>query len=151
MIPRFKTTALTYFILALGWSFLFIHYPSLGSNDLGLQQYIQEHPVGGPDALFRQPVWNVSSQDKSRGGVRAGVSQSRCGDSSSGLGSKPSGSGESSRQVIQLTRQRLCPLVLAHIEIVVEAALGQQLVVGPPLDDTMVVDHQYLVGLANGA
>ena len=42
-------------------------------------------------------------------------------------------------------------LELAHIEVVIEALLGKQLVVCPPFVDLTVVDHQDLVCLADGA
>ena len=47
--------------------------------------------------------------------------------------------------------QLLKPLVLTHIQVVIEAAQRQQFIVRTALDDPMVVDHQHLVGIANRA
>jgi hypothetical protein len=43
------------------------------------------------------------------------------------------------------------PLELAHIEVVEKAALRQQFVEFAALDDLAVVEHQHLVGVADGA
>jgi hypothetical protein len=40
---------------------------------------------------------------------------------------------------------------LAHIEVVIETALGQEGIVSAALDEPAVVDDQHLIGLADGA
>src|SRR5207247_8347300 len=43
------------------------------------------------------------------------------------------------------------PAELAHVQVVVETALFQQLRMGAALDDLAVLQHQHLVGVANRA
>ena len=43
------------------------------------------------------------------------------------------------------------PLELAQIQVVVEPPPGEELPVGPPLDDPPVIDHQQLVGVPDRA
>ena len=45
----------------------------------------------------------------------------------------------------------LLALELAHVELVVDPLLLEQLVVGSALDDTAAVDDQHLIGVANRA
>ena len=43
------------------------------------------------------------------------------------------------------------PSELAHVEVVVEAALGKKLIVGSPFDDLAIFDRDDLIGVTNRA
>ena len=50
----------------------------------------------------------------------------------------------------RLTRRRGRLPELTHIEVVIETALSEQLVVRPPFNDAVVIDDQHQIGVTDG-